>query len=690
MSLSLIDAALSVAAQGYPVFPCGEDKRPACKNGFYDATTDAEEIRRLFSAPGAMLIGVPTGKASGLIALDVDMKGEGPAWLEENKDSLPATRRHRTMNGGLHIFFRNTDGEEVRNSQGRIAKGVDFRGEGGYVCWPGAGGYTIESDAEPDEIPLWLLKLARKPPPPPPVPVTIQRRAEGGTPYGLAALADECRKINRAGFGEQEKTLNEAALRVGHLVAGGQIQEGLALSDLLAAGYSMPSQPGREPWRPDDVQRKIKRAFDKGLTDPRTPSERERRSPDQGNPYRDDPRDAFGIEDDADMPYDAIEDIRQSASSAARNATRLTKHDSVFEMKSLDTDDFVEDMLQMGTSVILYGPSNVGKSFLAFDIAKHVGYGMPWNGRGVDKGAVLYVYREGTKAIGKRRAAWYKEHGDRAKRYGMGLTYIEDRPVDLVHGTDGADFLIAMAEGIAEESGYPTRLIVIDTANKVMMGADENSSADMGAFIANIDRIKEKTGACVLIVHHSGKDAEKGARGHSSLKAAVDAELAIGWLDEETKIRYLKVCKQRDLETGARFEFKLKVHSFGENKWGAEVTSCTIDWMRSSADVDREIKGHARTALKVLSDLIAERGIPHPAAPGGAASVPDTWWKERFSERAMPGADIDEKRRSFRRAADTLLQSSRIATNAGRVWLVRHTTNSFNRQEAGYDSHNEG
>ena len=104
---SLIDIALEVAEE-YPVFACNADKRPCLTGGFYNATQDPDEIERQFSLPNAAMIGVPTGKPSGLVAIDVDVKDgkRGKDWLEQNREFVGKTRRHRTKSGGWHFIFK--------------------------------------------------------------------------------------------------------------------------------------------------------------------------------------------------------------------------------------------------------------------------------------------------------------------------------------------------------------------------------------------------------------------------------------------------------------------------------------------------------------------------------------------------------------------------------------------------------
>ena len=136
----LLKAALSYARRAIPVFPCElGGKRPLTYNGFWDATTDMKRIEVWWGRWPAANVGVPTGKKSGLLVLDVDPRGGGPESLlalERTNGPLPRTSRARTGGGGMHVFFRYPAGKEVRNSTGWLGAGLDVRGEGGYVVVP--------------------------------------------------------------------------------------------------------------------------------------------------------------------------------------------------------------------------------------------------------------------------------------------------------------------------------------------------------------------------------------------------------------------------------------------------------------------------------------------------------------------------------------------------------------------------
>jgi hypothetical protein len=92
----------------------------------------------MFSRLGATLIGIPTGRTTDRVVIDVDPQHGGDIWLNKNKEAIPPTLTHSTPRGGFHLIFRNPPEMEIRNSQGRIASGVDVRGTGGYAIVPQA------------------------------------------------------------------------------------------------------------------------------------------------------------------------------------------------------------------------------------------------------------------------------------------------------------------------------------------------------------------------------------------------------------------------------------------------------------------------------------------------------------------------------------------------------------------------
>ena len=245
---------------GLPVFPCGHDKKPVIATGFKAATRDRAVILESFNRPGAELIGVPTGSSSGLIVIDVDIRPDksGMGWLEENSEALPPTRTHKTRSGGLHLLFRAPDSVDIRNSASRVAPGVDVRGEGGYVIVPPSPGYSLADPVEPAEMPRWLIRAClREDPPAPP-----QRPQDRHERYTQAAIDGEVLAVVRAAEGTRNDTLHRAAVKLGTLVAAGQMARATAEAELQRAGQ-MAGLESRE------VTATIKSGLDFGTQHPR-------------------------------------------------------------------------------------------------------------------------------------------------------------------------------------------------------------------------------------------------------------------------------------------------------------------------------------------------------------------------------------------------------------------------------------
>ena len=139
-----IDQILAIAARGWPVFPCGTDKRPLIATGFHVASLDPVQIRTWWKVWPAALVAIPTGAVSGFDVLDVDVKNGQPglaslAKLVETHGPLPTTLVAETRSGGFHYYFKHVEG--ARNSASKIAPGIDVRADGGYVIAPPSLGY---------------------------------------------------------------------------------------------------------------------------------------------------------------------------------------------------------------------------------------------------------------------------------------------------------------------------------------------------------------------------------------------------------------------------------------------------------------------------------------------------------------------------------------------------------------------
>ncbi|RUT28369.1 AAA family ATPase [Arsenicitalea aurantiaca] len=254
----------------------------------------------------------------------------------------------------------------------------------------------------------------------------------------------------------------------------------------------------------------------------------------------------------------------------------------------------IKGLLDQGAMSVVYGPSNSGKTFLALDLAFHVAANMPWRTRRVAGGTVLYLAAEGGNGIANRMVALRR----RLDRTAVPLA-LRRAGLDLLHPDADLPRLIELAGAIS--TGNPLRLLVIDTLSRVIAGGDENGPVDMTAFVANVDKLRQATGAHVLVVHHTGKDLARGARGHNSLRAATDTEIEVQL--DEAGTRVAAVTKQRDHQGGDTFSFALETVSLGKDQDGEEVTSCVVVAAETADDAEalpsREV---CRQMLKVIDE----------------------------------------------------------------------------------------
>ena len=229
----IAERAVKLARGGLVVFPCCEDKRPTCKWGDV-ASNDPSAVAMLWRTYPGPLVGVVTGAVSGFDVLDLDWGKGGDDWHDEHCARLPRTRVHQTRSGGLHLLFRHREG--IRNSAGKIARGVDVRGDGGYIIWWPATGLEIMDRSLAALWPAWLVEMALPLPP----PVADLSKIENG----LRVSEREVRNAVRAAVatvancreGGRNQALNDQAFALGRFIADGSLTAGQIAEAMAAAG----------------------------------------------------------------------------------------------------------------------------------------------------------------------------------------------------------------------------------------------------------------------------------------------------------------------------------------------------------------------------------------------------------------------------------------------------------------------
>lgn len=314
----------------------------------------------------------------------------------------------------------------------------------------------------------------------------------------------------------------------------------------------------------------------------------------------------------------------------------------------------IADLLASASVALLYAKPNEAKTFIALAMCFAVARGEPWHDLPTERGAVLYLATEGRLA---NRVQAYREHHD-LHDADIPFYLIQDSAI-LAAAQGDADPLTAAAQDASILSRQAVRLIVIDTLNQVMGGANENDAADMGLLLASIAKVQRATGATVLIVHHAGKDESRGARGHSSLLAAVDTAL-------EIRDGTLTVEKQRDGERGARYGFRLVPISLGTDTRGKAVTSCVVEPISASAA--HAFKGRQVKPGSVAADALATIEDMAMNAPGKPVLL--SAWQSEFTKRHYPNATKHTANKAFLRARAALLKAGRITTEGEYVSTI--------------------
>lgn len=260
----------------------------------------------------------------------------------------------------------------------------------------------------------------------------------------------------------------------------------------------------------------------------------------------------------------------------------------------------IRDVMPEAEIAVVYGESGSGKSFWVLDMAAAVALGIPWRDQATTQGQVVYVAAEGAGGFRNRLKAYARHRG--IKLDALPLAVIPDAP-NLLSVPDVKDLCAALTRH------GPARLVVVDTLAATTPGANENAGEDMGKALSHCKAIHRATGALVVIVHHSGKDATRGARGWSGIKAAVDAEIEITRAEHD---RVATITKLKEGEDGAEFGFKLQQVPVGQDDAGEVITSCVVEHTAAVKKIARGKKPkegeHERRVMQAVHDLLGVDG----------------------------------------------------------------------------------
>lgn len=242
-----------------------------------------------------------------------------------------------------------------------------------------------------------------------------------------------------------------------------------------------------------------------------------------------------------------------------------------------------------GLATLIAEPCS-GKTFVALDWAARIATGTQWLNHRVTQGAVVYVAGEGHAGISRRLQGWAKAHGvslDDAE------LFVSNRAAAL----NAAEGFGAVVDALDELGDIAPRLIIVDTLARNFAG-NENSSEEMGAFVASLDELRRPLGASVLVVHHSGLGGAERGRGSTALRGAVDRE----WIASKAEgVIVLRCHKSKDTEIPPPIGLRLESVPLGLiDEDGDELTTAVL----READVPKApAKGLGANQARAMSTL---------------------------------------------------------------------------------------
>jgi AAA domain/Bifunctional DNA primase/polymerase, N-terminal len=560
MDDSTIALGLALIARGYAIFPVrpasaaepgtreyDEAKRPAAGMLWRTASSrDPGQVARWAQAFPGHRWAIDCGK-SGVVVADLDegekhgRQREGRAsWAALGLDTADAAEV-RTPGGGSHLFYAEPSGAVVGvNNTGAVGRDIDIRGLGGYVL---AYGLPPAVDALPalPGVVIERIRAGRS--------QDQSRETAGETGAGLDGTGDPFSGPSR-GFSREEagRYVGEALDRLRAAQPGGRNHALNATA--MQVGHFVPAF-----WPEATVVERltaIAEAIGLGAAEARATI-------------------ASGLAAGMREPYEPRGKSDAPSVEGADGAEGLDAADLLLA-EMLDTEGLdeigdlrplVKGWLSRNTVARINGKSTHGKSFIALDLAAHVGAGIDWRGAKVTQGTVVYIIAEGAEGFRKRVRAWEKWHGVRMRH----VRFLP-RPIQIT----GSEWAILVEACRRIEPA----LIVLDTQARVTTGVNENDNTEMGVVIEHAERLRRVTGACVTFVHHLGHNGEEG-RGATAVKAGIQTELLVRRGDEQNARRVeVSIPKQKDDADDAVLRFDMHIMEVGKDEDGQPVTSCVM------------------------------------------------------------------------------------------------------------------
>ena len=331
----------------------------------------------------------------------------------------------------------------------------------------------------------------------------------------------------------------------------------------------------------------------------------------------------------------------------------------------------VQDLLGIGEMSALYGMPGTAKSALAGDLAAHVAAGLPWFGRQVARGAVLYIAAERAALVERRMAASRLHHG--INNIPLGIVA---KSIDLRSDRKDADSVIECCERLQKSFGHDPRLVIIDTVSRVLAGGDENAPRDMGHLVANLAHIQEGTGAHVQVIHHVPQ-GQLRLRGHGSLLGSMDTTVSLEKSSSGSVTATID--KNNDGPEGPAIAFRLAgVELYRDPETGETTTAPVV----IPSEIVPQQAGRKKKSLSPKYER-ARRALAGLAGGTLAKTPPDEWglppainivpaeaWRDALLRDGVLDKEDRNVRKRFWDLKDRLAAKNVIGERDGYVWVA--------------------
>jgi hypothetical protein len=384
---------------------------------------------------------------------------------------------------------------------------------------------------------------------------------------------------------------------------------------------------------------------------------------------------------DTSPPDDMWEGFSLQPATGARKASPLIEDFDTLRAK--DGEWLVKNLWPRVGVCFLAGPSMAGKSFLALELMSSVARGQTVLGRRSLRSGVVYIAAEGANGVRTRIVGLRAETGD----WSGHMKFIPDAP--NLGDDDSLEFLrqqLDKAQQEFAERGIRLGAIVLDTLSASIPGADENSAKDMSPVLKVLQDLAVERGACVLVVAHVGKEADRGIRGWSGLVANADGVITVGTPSDG--LRTGTIVKVKDGESGQLFGFELAVRELHLDADGDPVTTCVIAWRDTPPPVRKSRRektlspamNQVMVALRCLEDGGSTETVQAAGAPPETLGVTLKALQDAAYQNGFGGVEPedagerrrwqDSRRKSFANSVGYLVRDGLVRSEMGLVWRL--------------------